>query len=248
VPKKLALALSLTLVTLALAVPAHAQVIGTPADAGDGNCFPFGCVRPGGDRYQQVYAASNFLLPFTITDISFFNTEFVTGGDQNSGTYNFWLSTTTKAVNGLDADMNANVGTNELFGSFVLTGGAPPVLTFATTTGGFVYDPSLGNLLLDIQITGISHVGTSTATEVYLDARNGTALPTQFSRMHNFGAVPAGFANYGLVTMFEGTTGSGSDVNSVVGVVPEPGTVFLLATGLVGLGMATRRRQKRMST
>jgi hypothetical protein len=192
--------------------------IGLPADTASGNCFPFGCGP--GDRYQQVYSSSEFPTSLSIGMIEFFHTV-TPGGNLNSGTYTFYFSTTTTSVDGLDTTVfDNNLGPdNQLFGVFVLTGGAAPsVLPFSGTS--FSYDPTLGNLLLDIQISGISS-GNS-----YFDARNGTAGGV-FSRAHNFGS---GFSGYGLVTRFSSGTS-----------VPEPSTLLLLGLGLAGVGLLHKR-------
>jgi hypothetical protein len=206
---------------LFIAAPASAQVIGVATGT---NCFPFGCVIDPfpSTVYQQVYASSNWGSSFTVTSLSFFYTG---TGTLNSGTYDFYLSTTSAPVDGLStSDFDSNRGgDNALFGSFILTGGsAPAVLSFFGT--GFFYDPTAGNLLLDIRISGISG-GAS-----FFDANNGDAGGV-YSRSHNFGTS---FAGWGLVTEFNGD----------VSTVPEPATMTLLATGLAGMAAARRKRRR----
>ena len=81
------------------------------------------------------------------------------------------------AVNALTgpsiAGMDANIGAdNALFGTFLLAGEASPsTFTFSTAGPGFSYGPTLGNLLLDIQMAS-----TVDGTSAH-DARNGTAIP-----------------------------------------------------------------------
>jgi hypothetical protein len=199
--------------------PVQAQLVGAPATGG--NCFPFSCVLGASTRYQQVYAASNFAGPLTIMGIDFFTSH---AGNLNSGTFNFFLSTTTAPVNGLSTDMATNVGADQqLFGSFVLAGGPSPA-TLSFTGAGFSYNPALGNLLLDIQITGI------TGGSAYMQSRNGDAGGA-FSRMHDFGS---GFEDWGLVTEFHGAQT----------VVPEPATMLLLGSGLLGLATLRHRRRR----
>jgi len=209
------LAAAVTLALLPLASQAAGIVIGEPNSGG--NCFPFGC--SGGDRYQQVYAAADFAGPMSISDITFYNFSAYSAGVVMPGTYTVHLSTTSAAVDALSASMDSNVGANDaLFGTLI--GGISASPSFTITGTSFTYDPGMGNLLLDIKITGQSGSGT------YLDARNGDAAGL-FSRMHNYGG---GFEGYGLVTGFN------------VGAVPEPGTVALMLCGLAVTGFAARRR------
>ena len=71
----------------------------------------------------------------------------------------------------------------------------------------FTYDPSKGNLLVDISVAYTGGGGT-----IYFDAMNGDANGL-FSKADNYGS---GFAGFGLVTGFSTTA------------VPEPGTLSLL--------------------
>ena len=225
--RRFALVAVLTWVGLIAPSSVQAVIIGLPPDSG-GNCFPFGCAIEGAlsDRYQQVYDSGEFAGPIDIGTINFFMTA-TPGGNLNSGTYTLSLSTTAVAVNSLDTtDFDANLGgDNALFTVVVLGGGAAPaLLSFSGTP--FLYDPTLGNLLLDIQIFDIDHVGPN----AFYDARNGTAMGV-FSRAHNFGI---GFEDYGLVTEFAETDTP----------IPEPSTLALVGLGLVAVRQRVRRKRQ----
>jgi len=212
--------LTMVLLGLGLSTPAQAVIVGSPAS--DGNCFPFGCAFIAGPstRYQQVYDDAALGGPITISEIRFFLN---IAGRLNSGTYTLRLSHSANPVDALDTlSFGNNVGSDDaLFGVFVLTGGpAPATLSFVGAP--FAYD-GLGDLLLDIQVAGISHAGLSSS----YDARNDDAGGL-FSRVHDFGT---GFEGYGLVTEFTQATQA-----------PEPATLALLGVGLAALGFARRSR------
>jgi hypothetical protein len=168
-----------------------------------------------------MYAASEFSGPISITSITFYNTEDVPGNIQE-GTYTFRLSTSPLTVATMDfTDFAANVGADEaLFAVADLSGSAFP--SFSILGGPFVYDPADGDLLLDITVTyGVE------SPAVFLDSRSGTAGGA-FSRYHNYGAA---FADWGLVTGF----------NEAGGAIPEPSTLLLIPTAMVGLAFLRRR-------
>jgi hypothetical protein len=90
-------------------------IIGLPADAGTGNCYPFGCAYGNGGtaEYQQVYTKSAFAGAITITNLEFFNTQFNSGATaMNSGTWTISLSTTAADWNTLSSTYAANIGAN----------------------------------------------------------------------------------------------------------------------------------------
>lgn len=121
-----------------------------------------------------------------------------------------------------------NVGAdNTLIEAKALSGPMPTKWTFSG--GTFLYDPSMGNLLVDILPAAPIAPGFSG----YADAMNGT-FGTDSSRMHDFGTM---FESWGLVTEFKGSPPNNQEV-------PEPGALALLAGFLlVGGGVALRRRQ-----
>ncbi len=215
------------LLALALAPGARGDVtVGNPS-SGEFNGFPFGGNYQDGfdaDRYQQVYNGALFGGPMMITSVSFYAGFGFTNAD---GTYILSLSTTSAAVNGLDTNMANNVGPNvDTFFDGTLPEYPPAagdLLTFTLATP-YLFDPGTGNLLLDIQISGVTN--DSTAAYVAQDGDFGT----DSSRMVNGAAQ--GTSGYGLVTTF-GTA-----------PVPEPASLGLCLVGLVTAGgMAWRRRR-----
>jgi hypothetical protein len=152
------------------------------------------------------------------------------GGALGASTYSFSLSTITAGINSLsNFNFDSNRGANNtLFASMGLSGPGPATLTI-TGLAPFLYDPTQGNLLLDILVTpgGVPAIpGSFIAT---YSERTGTATGI-FSRYHNYGV---GTIGYGLVTQF----------HFIPAAVPEPAVLTLLGTGILSLlGCALRKQ------
>jgi hypothetical protein len=209
-------------VVLGSVVGANAQSVTIGSGAG-GNVFPFGLYTSGfgpGTDYEQVYNSASFSSSLDINQISFF---VLNPGDWDAGTYSLYLSTTSVGVGGLTgtpSDIGAN---NQLFGTFALSGAVPSgQFTFSGTS--FDYNPTQGNLLLDIVISGQSYNGG-----ISLQAMDGDA-GTLFSRYYNAGA---GTSGYGLVTEFSDVPASS---------VPDSSSVLVLLSGAC-LALETARRK-----
>jgi IstB-like ATP binding protein len=235
--RKTATSLALVGIVLGLAINLRADVIGagapggSPPAAGSGdpivgtnntdNCIPFACSASFGlNIYQQVYSSSAFSGLDAFNQISFFLSQ---AGNLDSGTYQISFSYTSKPVNGLSsASPGDNIGADEtLFGTFGLNGSAAPsTLVFSGNT--FTYDPTMGNLLMTIVMTGVSDNNGI----AYYEA-DSTGLVT--SRAY-FGTNQAA-GSAGLVTGFN--------------VVPEPTGIALFATVLLGCWSSLSRRPSR---
>ena len=215
-----------TISFLSVGVSVKAQAlsltVGAPGDPGGGDCAPFGCVI----RYQQVYNSNLFSSPFNINTLSFFNKNY-SSGSISAANYLVRLSTTDKAVNGLSSTFDDNTGADSQVFFQGNLGGSIVGGKFDISGNSFAYDPSKGNLLLDILKSGGGF-----DFSVYLDSRNGTADPGSISRVYSFdsSAIGSPTDNYGLVTQFNGSAAA----------IPTPA----LLPGLIGLGMGVLRKRK----
>lgn len=213
-------------------------VVGSPADPGTGNCFPFGCAYSG--EYQQVYNAGQFSGPITITDLEFYNTQINAGATlMNSGNWAISLSTTAADWNSLSGTYASNIGADN---TVVFSGNLSQSWAFGDTlqitlSTPFTYNPLDGNLLLDVVASGTSAPGGS----IYFDTNGydngGFDGNNYLGRVYCNGCYPTGVVNngYGLVTGFDaGTSG-----------VPEPATEALFGLGIAVFGLVARRRLSR---
>jgi hypothetical protein len=205
------------------------------------NGFPFNIGEFGitSQRYQQVYVASEFSGTVTITGIAF--RPDASEGAAFSSTLNnvqIDLSTTSAPVDGLSSTFALNVGANvttvrsgslPLSSSFTGPAGGPKnfdiVIPFTTP---FLYNPALGNLLLDVR-------NFSGGVTTQFDAQ--TASDTTSRLFSSPVSATIGNADtLGLVTKFQTTQTT---------VVPEPGSLLLLATGLA-VGLVSRHWSRRL--
>ena len=209
--------------------------IGLPPDSNTGNCFPFGCAYSG--EYQQVYNSGQFPGLISITGLSFFNTAFNSGATaMNSGNWAISLSTTAADWNTISGVYAANLGLNN---TLVFNGDLSQPWAFGNTLNitfstPFLYDPSKGNLLMDVVVTGASAPGGN----LFFDTNGAFVANTYLGRVYCNGCFPLGFVNngYGLVTGF--TTGP-------VTVTPEPASLALFGSGVLGLAGLIRRKLSR---
>ena len=211
---------------LALASCAYAGV--QPADqiigsANSENCIPLSCASiTGGSPYEQIYNSSAFNGSINIGDIEFYNTFYNNGSSQSVATENYtiYLAVTSQSV----PDGSTPPGA-VLFASGSLNGQLWPYGQTLTITGTpFNYNPASGNLELIMDITNASD--PKNGVYAYFDAESGGP----FSRWFAAGGAGEG---YGLVTGFSEAQG---------GTTPEPSSLLLMASGLLAMGGAIRRK------
>lgn len=191
---------------------------------GTPNCFPFSCFAAfSGNEFQEVYASSAFTAPITIDAVSFFEAG---PGGLDSATYSVSFYTTTQPVDGLSTLGADNLGTLlSNFGAYSLSGAAPSVLTL--NGNAFTYNPSSGNLLMVVTVTGFTQPSGNYA--YFQSDSTGSVLSRYFSYEDSpIGATDA----FGLVTEFSTA-------------VPEPSTWAMAMLGFLGLGLAAHRSRTR---
>jgi len=207
--------------------PASELIIGNPSVyPAWQNAFPFSTLPSyygyASTRYQQVYASSSFAGPIDIRQLVFYASS-NTLAPILDGTIQVYLSVTDRGVNGISyRPFDDNLGTDTRL--FATLGGGSTLSGTELVIGGlpFHYDPAMGNLLLDLRVSG----ATAGHTGPFFAALSGSGSdPMPFSRWHDFGS---GYDDQGLVTGFRSS-------------VAEPGTLVLLCLGLAGIVVVRRR-------
>ena len=208
-------------------------------EGGGNNNFPFDSTTS--QRYQQVYAASQFGSGGLITQIAF-RPDGPLGHafSLTIGSIQIDLSTTLASPDGLSSTFANNVGLNDtmvfsgplaLSSFFTGPAGGPKAFdVIINLTTPFFYNPISGSLLLDVR----NFSGTPSGLAGGFD-----------SQFTSADSISSAYSDP-LTNSVASTTASVTDTEGLVtefGIVPEPGTIGLLAIGLllVLLGVSLRR-------
>jgi len=201
--------------------------------AGTGNLTPFSFPPA---RYQQLNSAAEFgaiAAPTLITQIAF-----RAGPTANPFTHtvaDLQINLSTAAVTPLSGTFDTNVGIDDTIvyaGALAMdvvslkTGGVRPWEILIPLTTPFLYDPSAGDLLLDVRI--IDNPNGSEAKFV-----DSLTIPATLARV---------YCNTGCSVDDSGGITDGGFLITRFTFAPEPGSGLAGAVAILALGMAARAR------
>ena len=203
------------------------------------NCDPFMCNDTGSNvgpsiMWQEAYNSSFFPGAVTISSLQF---QFYTGMAFGpavllGGTYSFSLGYSAVGL-GLGSSLSSNfVGSPTAVGTFTIPAGGinfGTLLRFDLTTP-FAYNPATADLLLEVDVSNQDNVPNTGANGYNWSDLTGVQVARAFC-LNSFGGPLDCFAGTtdALVTTFNATT------------VPEPGTLVMFGSGLIGLAGIARR-------
>jgi hypothetical protein len=204
--------------------------IGSPLSAG--NCLPFSC--QGSFEYQQVYSNSAFLAygSSDLTAVTFYvDPSGLQSGSHSltTPTFSISLSTTSKSVGALDLSFANNIGANNttvFSGTFSVTNATPGESIPLSFTTPFLYDPTLGNLLLTITSSTGFTTQNSGAGSLYLESE----FPSTLSSRLTSTVYGTAQDNSALVTTFSTT---GQPAPGPIAGVGMPGLVVFIGSGIL---------------
>lgn len=206
------------------ALPASANVtVGVPLT---GNCYPFECNDSGvtigqSIDYQQIYSSTAFSGITSFNTITFFDTLFP--GPVISGNYTITFSTTTAALGA--AFPIAPLANTATFFSGAL--GGPIGTSFSITGATYNYDPSMGNLVMEVVVNNQAGVPNGSGNGYFDADDSGTATTRAYCLA---GCGTSTNDSVGLVTEFSTVS------------VPEPASWAMMIVGFGLTGVAMRRR------
>ena len=111
------------------------------------NGYPFNGSGGTSLDYEQIYSSTAFSGPISFNTITFFDTQ-IPGTVVASGNYDITFSYASSPL-GSDYPV-AGTGTQTFFDGVL---GGTTGTSFSISGIPFVYDPSLGNLLIDVRVT-----------------------------------------------------------------------------------------------
>jgi hypothetical protein len=188
------------------------------------NVYPFGDSYVG--EYQQVYTSAAFPGLETITGLEFASGSASGNTGSHTVTLTIGLSTTSATVASMSTNYAANKGADftQIFsGTVTYTPASNDTFDLIFPTAAFLYNPGLGNLLLDVV------VASNSGSQVAFDATIDSVTSRVFNDSGN--GAPRFASSHGLVTDFV--------------TVSEPASVLLLGSVVVLLRTALRHKPPR---
>ncbi|HVP55389.1 MAG TPA: PEP-CTERM sorting domain-containing protein [Candidatus Eisenbacteria bacterium] len=204
-------------------------------DPNAGNCYPFSCNDSGTSvgqsiDYLQVFSSSAFPGTITVTNMEWYIAPNFQGtGLAIGGSYTFYWG-----YGGVVGALNTNLGANYTSGPNLIGTGVIPVGGIDETGGltlsgfSFTYDPTLGNLLVEVVVNNQDNVPNNGANAYNAVMVESGTLSSRAYCLTNFSCFAD---NTALVTTF--STGP---------TIPEPGTLMMFGSGLLGLAGVARRK------